>query len=222
MARRGKIHFISHWRFFEGRIVDVRSVLRLAPVIPVLTIRQVKDAVPLARALVQGGLRVLEVTLRTEAALQAMERIAGEVPEAIVAAGTILSSLDLERSARAGARLAFSPGLADFMLEPGAIPLIPGIATPTELMKAGASGLSTFKFFPAAPAGGVGALKAFAGPFAHVAFCPTGGVDAGNARQFLDLPNVLCVGGSWVAPMGAIEAQDWALIETLAGEARRL
>ncbi len=181
--------------------MDVRSVLRLAPVIPVLTIRQVKDAVPLARALVQGGLRVLEVTLRTEAALQAMERIAGEVPEAIVAAGTILSSLDLERSARAGARLAFSPGLADFMLEPGAIPLIPGIATPTELMKAGASGLSTFKFFPAAP---------------------TGGVDAGNARQFLDLPNVLCVGGSWVAPMGAIEAQDWALIETLAGEARRL
>jgi 2-dehydro-3-deoxyphosphogluconate aldolase/(4S)-4-hydroxy-2-oxoglutarate aldolase len=202
--------------------MDVRSFLRLAPVIPVLTIREARDAVPLARALVKGGLRVLEVTLRTDAALQAMERIVGEVPEAFVAAGTVLTSADLERCATAGARLAFSPGFADFMSQPWAIPIVPGIATATELMKARAAGHSTFKFFPAVPAGGVGALKAFAGPFADAAFCPTGGVDRDNARSFLDLPNVLCVGGSWVAPTGPIEAGDWSVIEDLARGACRL
>jgi 2-dehydro-3-deoxyphosphogluconate aldolase/(4S)-4-hydroxy-2-oxoglutarate aldolase len=199
--------------------MNVRSILRLAPVIPVLTIRDADDAVPLARALVAGGLRVLEVTLRTDAAWEAMARIAGEVPEAIVAAGTVLSGADLERCAKAGARLAFSPGFADFMAEPAPIPVIPGIATATDLMRAGAAGYSTFKFFPAAPAGGVGALKAFSGPFADAAFCPTGGVDTGNARQFLDLPNVLCVGGSWVAPMAVIEAGGWSIVEGLARDA---
>jgi 2-dehydro-3-deoxyphosphogluconate aldolase/(4S)-4-hydroxy-2-oxoglutarate aldolase len=188
--------------------MTVRDYLKLSPVVPVLTIRRAEDAVPLARALVAGGLRVLEVTLRTSAALDAMSRIAGEVPEAVVAAGTVLSRHDLGRSARAGARFAFSPGLADFMLEESPIPILPGVAT--------------FKLFPAVPAGGVGALKALHGPFPDVAFCPTGGIDLANARQFLALPNVLCVGGSWVAPAKLIEAGDWAAITALATEAAAL
>jgi 2-dehydro-3-deoxyphosphogluconate aldolase/(4S)-4-hydroxy-2-oxoglutarate aldolase len=202
--------------------MTVRDYLKLSPVVPVLTIRRAEDAVPLARALVAGGLRVLEVTLRTSAALDAMSRIAGEVPEAVVAAGTVLSRHDLGRSARAGARFAFSPGLADFMLEESPIPILPGVATPSELMKAMAKGLDTFKLFPAVPAGGVGALKALHGPFPDVAFCPTGGIDLANARQFLALPNVLCVGGSWVAPAKLIEAGDWAAITALATEAAAL
>ena len=196
--------------------MDIRANLKLCPVVPVLTIHRAEDAVPLARALVAGGLKVLEVTLRTPAALEAMRRIAAEVPGAVLAAGTVLTSGDLERSAKAGARFAFSPGLADFMLEPGPIPVLPGVATASELMKALERGLWTFKFFPAVPAGGVGALKALGGPFADVAFCPTGGIDAANATDFLALPNVLCVGGSWVAPAKAIDASDWGAIEGLA------
>jgi 2-dehydro-3-deoxyphosphogluconate aldolase/(4S)-4-hydroxy-2-oxoglutarate aldolase len=201
---------------------DLRAYLDLSPVVPVLTIHRVEDAAPLARALVAGGLKVLEVTLRTAAALEAMHCIAGEVPEAIVAAGTVLTAKDLKRSAKAGARFAFSPGLADFMLEEGPIPILPGVATASEVMRAAAAGLSTFKFFPAVPAGGVGALKALHGPFADIAFCPTGGIDAGNAADFLALPNVLCVGGSWVAPAKAVEAGDWAAIEALARAAAAL
>ena len=182
--------------------MHIRDYLKLSPVVPVLTIHRVEDAVPLARALVKGGLTVLEVTLRTPAALEAMARIAGEVEDAVVAAGTVISPNDLHRAAKAGARFAFSPGLADFMLEEGPIPILPGVATASEVMKAMASGHSTFKFFPAVPAGGAGALKALAGPFAEVAFCPTGGVDAANAAQFLSLPNVLCVGGSGWPPPG--------------------
>lgn len=196
--------------------MSCRPYLTLCPVIPVLTIERAGDAVPLARALVAGGLKVLEVTLRTPAALEAMTRIAAEVPEAIVAAGTVLTTDDLARSAQAGARFAFSPGLADFMLEPGPIPILPGVATASEIMKGLQAGLDTFKFFPAVPAGGVGALKGFAGPFGGVAFCPTGGVGAANAKDFLALANVLCVGGSWVAPTEAIAAGDWDQIESLA------
>lgn len=202
--------------------MDLRAYLKLSPVVPVLTIHRVEDAVPLARALVAGGLKVLEVTLRTAAALEAMHCISAEVPDAVVAAGTVLTAKDLKRSAKAGARFAFSPGLADFMLEAGPIPVLPGVATASEVMKALEAGCSTFKFFPAVPAGGVGALKAFHGPFADVAFCPTGGIDAANAAQFLALPNVLCVGGSWVAPAKAIEAGDWTQIEALARDAAAL
>ncbi|MDB5460863.1 MAG: 4-hydroxy-2-oxoglutarate aldolase/2-deydro-3-deoxyphosphogluconate aldolase [Caulobacteraceae bacterium] len=201
---------------------DLRAYLSLSPVVPVLTIHRVEDAEPLARALLAGGLKVLEVTLRTAAALEAMHCIAAEVPEAILAAGTVLSAKDLKRSAKAGARFAFSPGLADFMLEEGPIPILPGVATASEVMRAAEAGLSTFKFFPAVPAGGVGALKALHGPFADVAFCPTGGIDAGNAADFLALSNVLCVGGSWVAPAKAVEAGDWAAIEALARAAAAL
>ena len=201
---------------------DPRDYMKLCPVVPVLTIQRVEDAVPLARALVAGGLKVLEVTLRTAAALEAMHCIAAEVPDAIVAAGTVLTAKDLKRSAKAGARLAFSPGLADFMLEEGPIPMLPGVATASELMRGMSAGLSAFKFFPAVPAGGVGALKGLGGPFPDVAFCPTGGIDASNAADFLALPNVLCVGGSWVAPAKAVQAGDWAAIEALARNAAAL
>ena len=199
-----------------------RPFLQMSPVVPVLTIVEVKDAVPLARALVAGGLKVLEITLRTPVALEAMKRIAGEVPGAVIAAGTVTRAEDLDRAAKAGAQFAFSPGLADFMVKPQAIPILPGVATASDIMKGMIEGMDTFKFFPAVPAGGVGALKAFAGPFASVAFCPTGGIGADNAREFIKLPNVLCVGGSWVAPMDAIAAGDWGRIEALAKDAAAL
>ncbi len=199
-----------------------RAFLNLSPVIPVLTIERVQDAAPLARALLAGGLKVLEVTLRTPLALEAMARINGEVEGAIVAAGTVLSPADLERSAKAGARLAFSPGIADFMLEPQVLPLLPGVATASELMKGLQAGLDAFKFFPAVSAGGVGALKALGGPFPTVAFCPTGGIGPDNAASFLALPNVCCVGGSWVAPTEALAAGDWNRIEELSRQAAAL
>jgi 2-dehydro-3-deoxyphosphogluconate aldolase/(4S)-4-hydroxy-2-oxoglutarate aldolase len=171
---------------------------------------------------VAGGLTVLEVTLRTGAALEAMQAIAAEVPEAVVAAGTVLTAQDLERSAAAGARFAFSPGLADFMLQAGPIPMVPGVATASELMKGLAAGLDSFKFFPAVAAGGVAALNGLQGPFADVVFCPTGGISLDNAASFLALPNVLCVGGSWLAPPNSVEAGDWAGIEGLARQAAGL
>ena len=202
--------------------MDVRDCLTLSPVVPVLTIPKVEDAVPLARALLAGGLRVLEVTLRTPAALEAIKRIAAEVPEAVVAAGTVLRPDDLKRAAEAGAKFAFSPGLADFMLEPGPIPILPGVATASEVMRVLAAGITTMKFFPAVPAGGVGALKAIHGPLPEAMFCPTGGVDQENAGEFLNLPNVLCVGGSWPAPAKAIEGGYWDGIETLAARAAAL
>jgi 2-dehydro-3-deoxyphosphogluconate aldolase/(4S)-4-hydroxy-2-oxoglutarate aldolase len=190
--------------------------LSLSPVVPVLTIHDAHDAVPLARALRRGGLKVLEVTLRTPAALEAMARIAAEVEDVVVAAGTVVAFDDLVRSAKAGARFAFSPGLADFMLEPGPIPILPGVATASEVMRALVAGHRALKFFPAVPAGGVAALRALAGPFPDVRFCPTGGVDAANAAAFLALPTVPCVGGSWVAPAQAVAAKDWSAIEALA------
>lgn len=202
--------------------MDVRDCLRLSPVVPVLTIPEVDDAVPLARALVNAGLRVLEVTLRTSSALESIRRICAEVPDAIVSAGTVLSADDLKRAAEAGAKFAFSPGLASFMLKPGPIPILPGVATPSEVMTAVAAGHRTLKFFPAVPAGGIGALKALHGPFPDVCFCPTGGIDNDNAGDFLQLPNVICVGGSWPAPAKAIEGKHWEGIESLAAKAAAL
>ena len=192
--------------------MSVQDDLKLSPVIPVLTIERLEDAVPLARALVDGGLRVLEITLRTPVALDAIARIKSGVDDAILAAGTVLTAADLAAAAKAGARFAFSPGLADFMREAGPIPMVPGIATPSELMRGLEHGITAFKFFPAVPAGGTDALKAFAGPFPDVKFCPTGGVDAARAKEFLALPNVLCVGGSWIAPQKLIAAKDWPAI----------
>jgi 2-dehydro-3-deoxyphosphogluconate aldolase/(4S)-4-hydroxy-2-oxoglutarate aldolase len=202
--------------------MDIREYLALSPVVPVLTIPHAEVAVPLAQALIAGGLRVLEVTLRTPAALEAIRRIAAEVPEAVVAAGTVLKPDDLKRAAEAGARFAFSPGLADFMLEEGPIPILPGVATASEVMRVLDAGIATMKFFPAVPAGGVGALKAIYGPLPEACFCPTGGIDQTNAGDFLTLPNVLCVGGSWPAPAKAIEGGHWEGIETLAARAAAL
>ncbi len=201
---------------------DMAALLRLAPVVPVLVIDNAADAVPLARALTAGGLRLLEVTLRTPDALEAIRRIAGEVEDAVVGAGTVLNRYDLEESARAGARFAVSPGLTDALAESGPLPLLPGTATATDVMRARDAGFRYLQFFPAVPAGGVGALKALAGPFPETFFCPTGGIDAANAPSFLALPNVVCVGGSWVAPARAIRDGDWSMIQLLASDASAL
>lgn len=196
--------------------MDMVAMLRRGPVVPVLVIDDPSTAVPLARALCRGGLSVLEVTLRTPSALTSVERIAADVPEAIVGVGTVLTRDDLDRSARAGAQFAVTPGLTDALAAPGPLPLLPGAATASEILRAIELGFRYLKFFPAVPSGGVNALKAFAGPFPEIGFCPTGGVDAANAGEFLALPNVVCVGGSWIAPAAALRAGDWARIESLA------
>lgn len=198
------------------------DLLNRAVVIPVLTIERVEDAVPLARALVEGGLEVLEVTLRTPVALDCIRAISAEVPDAVVGSGTALTPKDVDASARAGARFVVSPGLTPELLRADAAPLLPGVATASELMTGLAAGLEAFKFFPAVQAGGVAMLKAWAGPFADVRFCPTGGVDPSNAPAFLSLANVACVGGGWVAPKALIDAKDWSGITELARQARFL
>lgn len=202
--------------------MTLAEILRLAPVVPVLTIEDAADAVPLARALTAGGLFALEVTLRTPAALDAIRAIAAEVKEAVPGAGTVTSRAQRKAVAEAGARFAVSPGLIDGEGPEGPVPLLPGIATATELMWGLGHGFTHFKLFPAAVAGGVAALKAFAGPFPDARFCPTGGVDSANAADYLALPNVVCVGGSWVAPAEAVRAGDWARITDLARKAAAL
>lgn len=192
---------------------------------PVITIDDPARAVPLARALAAGGLRAIEVTLRTPAALEAIAAIAREVPECVLGAGTVLTSRDLHAAARAGAKFAVSPGTTPALLDaasPGPLPYLPAVATAGELMAAMERGFSTFKFFPAAYAGGTGALAALAGPFPAARFCPTGGVDAASAPAWLALSNVLCVGGSWVTPRDALARGDFARIERLAREAAAL
>jgi 2-dehydro-3-deoxyphosphogluconate aldolase/(4S)-4-hydroxy-2-oxoglutarate aldolase len=198
--------------------MNLRDALSLAPVVPVLTIERAEDAVPLARALVAGGLRLVEITLRTPAALQAIERVANEVEGAVVAAGTVLNAQDVERAAKAGALMAFSPGIGDFARH-APIPVCTGVASASEIMRGLEMELDTFKFFPAVPAGGPPALAAFAGPFPDVRFCPTGGIGPQNAPIFLAQGNVLCVGGSWVAPPPSVAARDWVTIESLARQA---
>jgi 2-dehydro-3-deoxyphosphogluconate aldolase/(4S)-4-hydroxy-2-oxoglutarate aldolase len=202
--------------------MTAEDILSRASVIPVLTIEREQDAVALARALVAGGLPVLEVTLRTPAALAAMKAIAREVPEALLGAGTVLSQRDYEAAIAAGARFALSPGYVEQLKAIPEAPFIPGIATATELMRGLDAGYATFKFFPAAPLGGPAALSALGGPLPKAKFCPTGGITLKNAPDYLALANVLCVGGSWVAPLDAIRAGDWARIETLAREASAL
>lgn len=201
------------------------AVVRDAPVIPVIVLHQLQHAVPLARALVAGGIRMLEVTLRTPVALACIEAIARGVPEAVVGAGTVCSSGDVRKAASAGARFLVSPGLTQSLAQASrdaCLPLLPGVATASEIMQAQEEGLQTLKFFPALQAGGLPMLKAWQGPFGEARFCPTGGVHAGNAAQFLALPNVACVGGSWLAPQEALGQGDWARITALAGAAKAL
>ncbi len=199
--------------------MTLTEILKLAPVVPVLIIEDEAQAAPLAKALVAGGLYALEVTLRTPVALECIRRIAGEVEGAVVGAGTVTTASARQACADAGARFAVSPGLIEGEAAEGPIPLLPGVATATELMSGLRAGFSHFKLFPANVVGGVGALKAFASPFPQASFCPTGGVDAKNAGDYLALPNVICVGGSWVAPAEAVRAGDWERITKLAAEA---
>jgi len=197
------------------------EILTLAPVVPVLIIEDAGHAEPLARALVAGGLRALEVTLRTPAAIEAIKRM-NEVEGAVVGAGTVTTASARQAVADAGARFAVSPGLIAGETAEGSVPLLPGIATATELMAGLAAGFTRFKLFPANVVGGTGAIKAFASPFPQAMFCPTGGVDAKTAPDYLALPNVICVGGSWVAPADAVRAGDWDRITALAREAAAL
>ena len=205
--------------------MDTLELATHGPVIPVIVLHRVADAVPLARALVAGGVKVLEVTLRTPVALACIEAIARDVPEAIVGAGTLRSVADAKTARSAGSRFGVSPGYASAL---GAacrdigLPLLPGVATASEVMQAEADGFRFLKFFPATAAGGIPMLKAFAGPFGDVAFCPTGGISAETAPQFLALPNVKVVGGSWLTPDDAVKAGDWARITMLATAASAL
>lgn len=193
-------------------LLRIQDVMHGAPVIPVLVVRDLQVAQPLAEALLEGGLPYLEVTLRSDCALAAIEAMA-QLPGVVVGAGTVRSAADLLASAQAGAAFAVSPGLPPALLEaPRPIPLLPGVMTPTEVMRASDAGFRALKLFPARAAGGVDALKAFAGPLPDVEFCPTGGVGEDDMARYLALPNVPCVGGSWLAPDDLIARRDWAAI----------
>ena len=201
------------------------QVMQDAPVIPVIVLHDVAHAVPMARALVAGGVRMLEVTLRTPQALACMEAITREVPEAVVGAGTVRSKADAQAAANAGARFAVSPGYTSAVGQACrdlGLSLLPGVATGSEIMMAQEDGFTELKFFPAMQAGGPALLKAWSGPFFDVRFCPTGGVTLQNAPDLLALPNVVCVGGSWLVPSEAMAGGDWALITELAKATRLL
>ncbi|MDP3009180.1 MAG: bifunctional 4-hydroxy-2-oxoglutarate aldolase/2-dehydro-3-deoxy-phosphogluconate aldolase [Methylococcales bacterium] len=203
----------NHWK------IQPKDVLTANPVMPVMVIQNLDDAVPLAKALVAGGIRVLEITLRTAVAMEAIKLISQEVPDAIVGAGTILTPEQLQAAEDAGAVFAISPGLTPTLLAAavkGNIALIPGIATLSELMQGMEYGLDYFKFFPAEAAGGIPMLKAIAGPIPQVTFCPTGGISPDNYQAYLQLSNVACVGGSWLAPLDAVKAKNWAKVTELA------
>ena len=205
--------------------MDILQIMRIGPVIPVIVIERLEDAVPLARALVAGGLRVLELTLRTPVALRAVEAVAGEVEDAIVGVGTITRAADFEQAMRAGASFAVSPGLTPELIaaaRDSALPLLPGTMTPSDVIAARSAGYQALKLFPARQAGGIGMLKALAGPFPEARFCPTGGIGLDSAPEYLALPNVACVGGSWVAPPDAVARGDWARITALARAAAAL
>jgi 2-dehydro-3-deoxyphosphogluconate aldolase/(4S)-4-hydroxy-2-oxoglutarate aldolase len=205
--------------------VNIREIVGLAPVIPVLTVTDLEHAVPLARALTAGGLRVLEITLRTPVAIAAIEAMRKGVPDAIVGVGTLTRAVDFAAADRAGAQFGVTPGLTPELAAAsrGArFPLLPGVMTPTELITARAAGFNVLKLFPAQQAGGLGMLQALGAPFPDVLFCPTGGITRETAADYLALPNVACVGGSWVAPKAMLAAGDWAGIEALARDAAAL
>lgn len=198
------------------------AVMQDAPVIPVIVLHDLAHAVPLAKALVAGGIRMLEITLRTPIALEAMTLIAREVPEAVVGAGTVCNVADVDAAKQAGARFAVSPGYTSSIglhCRQIGLPLLPGVATASEILMAQDDGYRELKFFPAAQAGGIAMLKALSGPFPHLRFCPTGGITIQNAADYLSLPNVVCVGGSWLVPVDALAQREFARIEALARQA---
>jgi len=209
----------------SGADPRVRAVLKLAPVIPVFTPDDVDDAVQVAQALFRGGLPVIEVTLRTPRAMEAIKAMVEAVPDAVIGAGTVLTSAQMQAVKDAGGRFAVSPGATTRLYAAARdvdLPFLPGVATSSELMEGLEHGLDTFKFFPAVQAGGAPLLSAWAGPFTDVRFCPTGGISAQTAPQFLHLPNVLCVGGSWLTTAALMQSRDWATIEELARSAAAL
>lgn len=202
--------------------LNADDVFKLSRVMPVVVIDDAAQAEPLARVLLAGGIRTIEITLRTDAALDAIRAIASAAPEMIVGAGTVLNLADLDAAIEAGARYALSPGCTPKLMKAARnakIPFIPGVATSSEIMRGLDLGYTHFKFFPAEQMGGVAALKAQHGPLPNAKFCPTGGISAEKAPSYLALPNVLCVGGSWIAPADKIKAQDWAAIEAAAKQA---
>lgn len=205
--------------------LEAEDVLALAPVLPVVVVDDAAQAEPLAGALLAGGIRTVEITLRTPAALDAIRAISRSVPDMVVGAGTVLGAADLDASIEAGARYALSPGATPKLLKAArkaAIPFIPGVATASEAMRGLALGYRCFKFFPAEQLGGAPAVKALAGPLAAARFCPTGSITPEKAPAYLALGNVLCVGGSWIAPADRIRSGDWAAIEALARRAAAL
>lgn len=209
----------------ETKQQQIAGILALAPVVPVVVVDNVAHAVPMAKALVAGGIRAIEVTLRTPAALDAIRAIAAEAEGAVVGVGTVLDGTQLEAARRAGARFAVSPGVSPKLLDAAdgnELALLPGVATAGEAMTLLERGYRHLKFFPAVPAGGAKLLAAWASPLPQIRFCPTGGISVANARDFLALPNVACVGGSWLTPKDKLAAGDWAGIERLAREAAML
>ncbi|MBY5962077.1 bifunctional 4-hydroxy-2-oxoglutarate aldolase/2-dehydro-3-deoxy-phosphogluconate aldolase [Marinobacter nauticus] len=197
----------------------VQAVLAASPLVPVIAIKDPDDAIPLCRALVDGGIRVLEITLRTEHGVRAIEKVRKAIPEAWVGAGTVTSIAQYRQVESAGAQFVITPGVTEAILEFGVTseaPLLPGISTVSELMMGYALGYREFKFFPAEVAGGIPALKAFSGPFPDVVFCPTGGISRQTARDYLALPNVRAVGGSWLTPAEAIAGKDWPAVSDIA------
>ncbi|MFP6317622.1 bifunctional 4-hydroxy-2-oxoglutarate aldolase/2-dehydro-3-deoxy-phosphogluconate aldolase [Helicobacter pylori] len=196
----------------QDKIIEI---LQISPIVPVVVIENIKDAVPLAQSLIEGGIPIIEVTLRSSCALEAIELIAKNVPKMRVGAGTILNSAQLEQAQNRGAEFLISPGLTKTLLEHAkkkGMPLIPGVSSSSEVMQALEWGYSALKFFPAEYCGGVKLLNAFNGPFKGVKFCPTGGISADNMRSYLNLENVLCVGGSWLTPKDLIQNKEWGKI----------
>ncbi|NBV75396.1 MAG: keto-hydroxyglutarate-aldolase/keto-deoxy-phosphogluconate aldolase [Methylococcaceae bacterium] len=205
--------------------VTIKEVMTTSPVMPVMVINHLDQAVPLAKALVDGGLKVLEITLRTPVALDAIRKIKAEVPGAIVGAGTIINTETLQQAIDAGAEFIVSPGVTDTLIAAAlktGVPILPGVATSSEVMKLLELGITAMKFFPAEAAGGIPMLKSFGGPLPQVTFCPTGGVNPKNAPDYLALKNVACVGGSWMAPAELVDAGDWDEIRRRAAEAAGL
>ena len=204
---------------------DIRQIMDTSAVIPVLVIKDVEHAIPLAEALFKGGLKVLEITLRTEAALESITRIREHLPDAIVGAGTVIDAETLMAAEKAGAQFFVSPGATESLLKAAqysTVPLLPGVSTPTEAMKLLEQGYSALKFFPAEAAGGVAMLKAIGGPLPQIDFCPTGGINPKNAADYLAVASVRCVGGSWMAPDSLVQQEKWQEIENMAREAAQL
>jgi 2-dehydro-3-deoxyphosphogluconate aldolase/(4S)-4-hydroxy-2-oxoglutarate aldolase len=202
--------------------LTIKEIMNTSPIVPVMVINNVEHAVPLAKALVKGGLKVLEITLRTPAALESIRRIKAEVPDAIVGAGTIINIDTLNKAIEAGAEFIVSPGTTDKLIDAAiatGVPLLPGIANPSDAMRLLEKGITAMKFFPAEAAGGVPMLKSIGAPIPQISFCPTGGVSQKNVKEYFSLPNVACVGGSWMCAASLVDAENWDEITRLSAEA---